>query len=53
METKVKWFNDEKGYGIIKYEDNGDVIIRYSAGKDEYFQIELVKTENGYKRRKY
>ena len=52
MESIVKWFNDEKGYGFIEYKGN-DILIHYCAfreqGQDETVEIELVKTDTGYK----
>ena len=37
MHGKVKWFNNEKGYGFIEYEDLEDIFVHYSViQKDGY-----------------
>ena len=30
MQSKVKWFNNEKGYGFIEYNEALDVFVHYS-----------------------
>lgn len=31
MRGRVKWFNNEKGYGFIEYNDLEDIFVHYSA----------------------
>jgi CspA family cold shock protein len=56
MHGKVKWFNNEKGYGFIEYENLEDIFVHYSAiVKDGYktlnegalVNFKLVETAKG------
>ena len=53
---KIKWFNNEKGYGFIEAEGNEDIFVHYSAIKQDGYktlsegqivEYELIKTEKG------
>lgn len=35
---KVKWFNNEKGYGFIVKENYDDIFVHYSAILDDGFK---------------
>jgi CspA family cold shock protein len=52
----VKWFDNKKGYGFIKREDEDDIFVHYSAIKgdgfktlnqDEKVSFELVEGPKG------
>lgn len=38
MTGKVKWFNNEKGYGFIIKENYDDIFVHYSSILDEGFK---------------
>lgn len=56
MRGKIKWFNNEKGYGFIEYKENEDIFVHYSAiVKDGYktlsegdeVEFNLIETTKG------
>ena len=60
MKSKVKWFDDNKGFGFIEYKDNEDIFVHYSSikqfghktlleGQEVFF--DLINTNKGYQAR--
>ena len=56
MTGKVKWFNNEKGYGFIESEQLADIFVHYSAIVKDGFKtlsegsivsFKLVETSKG------
>ena len=56
MRGKVKWFNNEKGYGFIEYKDGEDIFVHYSAIKQDGYktlsegqlvEFDLIETPKG------
>ena len=57
MKGKVKWFNNEKGFGFIENEATGeDIFVHYSSilsggyktlVEGQYVEFELVRTDKG------
>ncbi len=57
MTSKVKWFNDAKGYGFIENNELEDVFVHYSQIKKDGYkslatgdmvQFDLITTDKGY-----
>lgn len=57
MIGRVKWFNNEKGYGFIDYKENEDIFVHYSAielegyktlSEGQLVEYKLVETSKGY-----
>ncbi len=57
MRGRVKWFNNEKGYGFIEYKENEDIFVHYSAiqqdgyktiSEGQLVEFNLLETAKGY-----
>ncbi len=57
MKSKVKWFNDIKGYGFIENNQLDDIFVHYSQVNKEGYksltsgdivQFDLITTDKGY-----
>lgn len=57
MTGRVKWFNNDKGYGFIDYKKDEDVFVHYSAieldgyktlNEGQLVEFKLIETSKGY-----
>ncbi len=57
MKSRVKWFNDMKGYGFIENNGLDDIFVHYSQVNKEGYkslssgdivQFDLITTDKGY-----
>ena len=39
MKSRVKWFNNEKGFGFLEYNGMEDIFVHYSAVRMEGFRM--------------
>ena len=57
MIGRVKWFNNDKGYGFIDFKENEDIFVHYSAieldgyktlSEGQMVEFKLIETSKGY-----
>ena len=56
MKSRVKWFNNERGFGFLEYNNAEDIFVHYSAinmkgyktlAEGESVEFELIRTNKG------
>ena len=56
MKSRVKWFNNERGFGFLEYNNVEDIFVHYSAinmkgyktlAEGESVEFELIRTNHG------
>ncbi len=56
MKSRVKWFNNERGFGFLEYNNAEDIFVHYSAinmkgyktlAEGENVEFELIRTNKG------
>ena len=57
MKGRIKWFNNDKGYGFIGFKQNEDIFVHYSAieldgyktlTEGQLVEFKLIETSKGY-----
>lgn len=60
MKSKVKWFNNNRGFGFIEYKDREDIFVHYSSIRQDGYktltegeevEFNLITKEKGYQAR--
>ena len=57
MTGRVKWFNNDKGYGFIGFKENEDIFVHYTSieldgyktlSENQLVEFKLIETSKGY-----